>query len=554
MIQRPDTPDGFACPGLTSLYPNDFNAKPEDLLDGLPLFDTLHYVIERQDKVQYTLGDLTEEMNLVYEMCLYLDDDAKLRMHELIADNPKQYLFSNMATLKFIMLALQVCNWELSRNLSLTEKRSVYKAYLFCNDAWSSEQERGIMPLVEQKNLLGMYFMADIPIIEFKTHKDFKPQLFKAGRLFDFMSKNSPYDSYLSAFLCKKGVSTWQEYVTMLFSFYSFTLDKSIVKIDEKEACYRPFFDNLCVKKDECYELWTTQNLGYLRNHPLLKMGNYYLVLNPNLLIDKLYQGLKYDIYNAIKDNKPLNKNGNPIKDFGEFSSMLGNDFSEKEIFYTVIHKTFDGIADKMISGIEMDNAKVIAPSDYYVRIGKVAFLFEYKDVTISDVVKYSCDFNRIKAEMLSRISRDDTSRKGVGQLLFSINEAVNNASLASLDPEISNVIRFHPIVVTTDKTFSSLGVQSILVESFFNMIKNYQINAFVSIPMVIDIDTLFLMSKRVHDRTIDFTSVVNEYLNLKDLKLSSFDTFYTDNYREHQEMDIDDIHYLFGDLIARVQ
>ena len=554
MRQRPYTPDEFACPGFSSLYPNHPNAKPEDLLDGLPLIDTLHYVIERQAKVQYTLGNLTEEMNLVYEMCLYLDDDAKLRMNELIANNPKQYLFSNMATLKFVMLALQVCNWELSRNLSPIDKRSIYKAYLFCNDVWSSEQERGIIPLVEQKNFIGMCFMADIPIIEFKTHKDFKPQLFKAARLFDFMSNNSPYDCYLSAFLNKKGATTWQEYVSMLFSFYSCTLDKSIVKIEEKDARYRPFFDSLCVKKDECNGLWTTRNLGYLRNHPLLKMGYYYLVLNPNLLIDKLYQGLKYDIYDAIKDNKPLNKNGKPIKDFGEFSSMLGNDFSEKEIFYTVIHKTFDGIADKMISGIEMDNAKVIAPSDYYVRIGKVAFLFEYKDVTISDVVKYSCDFNRIKAEILSRISRDDTSRKGVGQLLFSINEAVNNASLASLDPEISNVIRFYPIVVTTDKTFSSLGVQSILVESFFNMIKNYQINAFVSIPMVIDIDTLFLMSKRVHDRTIDFTSVVNEYLNLKDLKLSSFDTFYTDNYRVHQEMDIDDIHYLFGDLIARVQ
>ena len=554
MIQRPDTPDGFACPGFTSLYPNDSNAKPEDLLDGLPLFDTLHYVIERQAKVQYTFGDLTAEMNLVYEMCLYLDDDAKLRMHELIADNPKQYLFSNMATLKFIMLALQVCNWELSRSLSLTDKRSVYKAYLFCNDAWSSEQERGIMPLVEQNNLIGMYFMADIPIMEFKFFKDFRPQLFKASRLFIFMKENSPYDSFLSEFLEKRGVSSWEEYVSMLFSFYSCTIDKSIVRVDEKDARYRPFFDNLCVKKDKCHELWTARDLNYLRNHPLFKMGYFYLVLNPNLLIDKLYQGLKFDIYDAIKDNKPLNKNGKLIKDFGEFSSMLGNDFSEKEIFYSIMHKAFEGIADKMISGLEMDTANIHAPSDYYVRIGRIAFLFEYKDITISDAVKYSCDYERIKAEILSRISRDDTSRKGVGQLLFSINEVANNASLSRLDPEINSIVGFYPIVITTDKTFSSFGVQSILVESFSNLIYKYQIKTFVSVPMLIDIDTLFIMSKRIHDRTIDFTEVINEYLNLKDMKLTSFDTFYTDHYREHKEMDIDDIHYLFGDLIARVQ
>lgn len=554
MKEKLELPEGFACPSYSSLYPNPIGEYPENLLQGMPLYDTIFYVIERQAKIQYNFGDQKGEMNLIYEMCCFLDNDAKIRMNDLIASNPNQYLFSNMSTLNFIMLALQKCDWEVSRNLSVEEKRSIYKVYLYCNEEWTSKQEKGISALARKKDLLGMYFMADVPIVEFKSHKDFRPQLFKAGRLFHFMESNDPYADFLRIFLEYKKATSWQDYLMKLFSFYSCTLDKAIVKIEDKEKDQIVFFNNLSVKKDECNDIWDGRNLKYLREHPLLKVGNYYFALNPNFLIDMFYQGVKFDIFNAIKDRNPLNKKGKIIKDFGEFASMLGNDFSEKEIFYRIMNMAFDGIVDVMKSGFEMDSAKVLAPSDFYIRINKSVYLFEYKDVMISDNDKYSYDYSKIKSAMLNKVAKDDGRvRKGLGQLLFSINEAVNNKSLSSLDPEISNASEFYPIIVTTDRTFSSLGFQYMLVEACGNLIKNWKIPVLVKKPMVLDLDTLFLMTKRLHDRAIDFHSIINEYLNLKDFSISSFDTFYSDHYQDQKILNEDDIKFLFEDVLKNM-
>lgn len=547
-----NTPDGFVCMGYHTLYPNNSVDTPACFLSGLPLYECLHFVMERQAKVQYSFGDPDGEIALVKEMQSYVSNDAKAHIDEAIADNPRQYLFGNIATFKFIMLALQHCNPNISRWLTQEETESVYKAYLYCNDLWTSDQESGIQPLVVSHNLPGMYLMADVPIVEFKSYKDFRPQMYKAGRLFDFMSKTSPYDSYLDMLLRKRGVEVWRDYIAIIFSFYTCTLDKSIVQVDETNVVPRAFFDRLCVNVDECNDIWDTQNMLYLRNHPLLKLKEgFYMVLNPNLLVDKIYQGLKFDLFDAMLEGGAVNKKGKLLTDFGVFSSMLGDDFSESEVFYDVVHKAFDGIADKLISGAEMKKAGVQAESDFYVRIGEKVFLFEYKDVTVSDDVKYSYDFERTIEGIYSRIAKDDGKvRKGVGQLLYSINGIVNNNSLQALDPDVANVQEYYPIVVTTDRTFSALAIEYFIIDKFAELIKKWNIPSFVRIPMVLDLDTMFIMSKRVSDGLISFPDIVNQYLNLNDMHVASFETFYTDTYRDYKQMNEDDIKFLFSGLL----
>jgi hypothetical protein len=542
------TPPLFVCPGYQTLFPNDHSSNPTDMLQGLPLFATIWFVVERQAQVQYCFGDNDIEMKHLNDMRFFLEEHSRNYLNEFIKNNPNVYLFNNMATFKFIMIALQVCNWDNNNELSTTDITNIYKAYLCCNDIWTLEQEKGFITgnILAEKSI-----MADVPIIEFKHHKDYRPQLFKAWRLFHFMQNNAPYDGFLSMFLKQHNISSWQEYIAVLFSFYSCTLDKSIIRIGANDSQYIPFFDELCINKDKCQDIWDRQDFNYLRNHPLIKKDCLYLVLNPNLLIDRIYQGLKFSIYAVIKNNNPLNKKGKPLKDFGEFASMLGNDFSEKEVFYYIMRMAFDGIADKSISGAEMDLKKIKGPSDYYIRIGKKVYLFEYKDVTLADNVKYSCDYDTIKKEFLNRISKDENNvRKGVGQLLFSINEIVNNNSMKAIDADIDTVTAFYPIVVTTDKTFSSLGVQYLLVESCNNLIKKWNLNTFVNIPMVLDLDTLFLMSPHIHSKTINFPTIIDNYLQLKDNKLASFYMYYTDKYKKDHPLSENDMNYLFGGLI----
>ena len=95
---------------------------------------------------------------------------------------------------------------------------------------------------------------------------------------------------------------------------------------------------------------------------------------------------------------------------------MLGEDFSESELFYDIMHKSFDDVADIVIERKVMKNKGVSAEPDFYMRIGDTAFIFEYKDNKINDDLKFSGDYNTVKEGLLSRVCLDDgRNRKGAG-------------------------------------------------------------------------------------------------------------------------------------------
>lgn len=529
MYYKPmNIPDGFICIGYKLVYGNlPFN--PESSLSGLPLYDVIHYVIERQNAVQYTLGSKDDQDKLIDEFHSLLRFTPKYNLKLARKKYSKLFLFDNMATLLFIMLATEYCD-NSSRLLTNAEIERVYQAYLYCNDYWTDKQVNGIEPLIPQKNLPGMYLMADIPIIEFKFHKGFKSQLFKAGQLFKFMETNEPYSTYLKMFYKEQNITNWKSYIEFIFSFYTSIIEKCIVKIDEKDSYVKPFFDRLCIDltSDEGHSLWTNKNIMYLREHPLLKANDgFYFAINPNLIIDRIYQSLKFDIFDAMIANKAVSKSGKLIKDRPTFFSMLGNDFSEHNIFYSVIEKAFSGIATEMYSGSKLKQVGIKAEPDYYVRIGDSLLLFEYKDLTLSDEVKQSYDYEKVKNAILDRLCKDDgTTRKGAGQLLFTANEIMTNKSMQNIDPESLNVKRIYPVVVTTDRSFNSMGVQHLIIEEASTIINKYSIPSYISNPFIIDSDDILFISKKINDGNIDFISLLDEYNNMNVGNLASFNTY----------------------------
>ena len=522
---------------------------------SISLYNVLQFILERQAKVQYTPDDTKAHTDLLKEMKSNLSQDAQQKLEEKKKSN-SLCVFSNMSTLRFIMLALQTCDWKTSNTLTRTNIENIYKAYLICNEQWTNLQNEEIKSLKEQKNIPTILIITDVPIVEFKTYKECIPQIYKAIKLFSFMSKARPYDTYLSRFLEEKKANNWNDYITMLLDLYSETFNNSIVNI-KNNTTPQSFFDSICVNETECYKLWEEKNMIYLREHPLLKIQkDTYMVLNPNFLIDKIYQGVKFDIFRAMVNGEVKDRKGRKFtkERFGDFSSMLGEDFSETEMFYSIMSKAFNNKVDKIITGAEMEHANILAPSDYYIRINNTVFLFEYKDVTISDKVKNSCKYEEIKKAILDRISKDENNdRKGVGQLLFSI-EQINTEyknQLKNLDPDFDNVDTFYPIVITTDRTFTSLGINNIVVTSFTELKKGRTSldNVIIKNPIVLDIDTLFLMSRRIQDGNIDFTKIVENYLSSNNL-FSSFYTFYREIYKDHLTLNEEDTSFLFGDII----
>ena len=556
MKNPPNTPNGFVSVGLQMIYPELEDKNAIGFLKGLPLYETLLYIIERQEKVQYTLGNAAAQMNLVYEMYHSLSEKAKAKLTIVIGNNTNLCLVNNMATFYFIMAALQSCNSTVSHALSDADREKIYQAYLKCNDQWTDNQAKGILPLAKENNLPGRFLMADVPIVEFKNYKNFIPQLYKAWRFFNFMVLHEPYSDYLNLFLTTQGVKNWQEYISRIISFYSCAIAKPVIQVEKQDCLLYPFFDKLCVDLEECKDLWNRKDMTYLRNHPLIKRKEgIYMITNTNLLIDRIYQCLKFVIFDSMESGGALNKKRKPFKSLGEFLGMLGEDFSESELFYDIMLKSFDGVADIMIEGKVMKDNKIPAEPDFYMRIGDAAFIFEYKDNTINDDIKLSGDYNTIKEGLLSRVCLDDgRNRKGAGQLLNTINEIVNNHSLDALDPEVGKIKSFYPIIITTDRTFSSLGMQYHLVERFLEITKKYRIPTFIRNPMILDLDTLILMSNKIHDFKIDFKQLIDQYLNLNDLKLTPFETFYEDSYKDLRVMNEDDTSLLFGEMFEAIK
>ena len=101
------------------------------------------------------------------------------------------------------------------------------------------------------------------------------------------------------------------------------------------------------------------------------------MITNTNLLTDRIYQCLKFVIFDSIYSAGVLNKKQKRLKSLGEFLGMLGEDFSESELFYDIMHKSFDGVADIMIEGKVMKDNKIPSEPDFYMRIGDTAFIFE---------------------------------------------------------------------------------------------------------------------------------------------------------------------------------
>ena len=432
--------------------------SPVDCLKEVPTVSALNFVVEKQNQVLYAYSDLTTQQSLFYEMCCYFDEDAKKRAASFIATHPNVSLLSSETCLNFYLMALQAYN-ENEDKLTYEDIAKIYKALLYATSYWTNKQAAGISLL--KNDPIGMMLRIDLPTIEFKVSKDFRVQLYKACKFFDFCSKDKLYSSFLNSFCTDCGVASWQDYILRLFNFYHASINNPWIKVEGKERAHQAFFDNFSIITEDCKALWDEHDTTYLRDHPLYSPKNgLYLLLNANLFVDKFYQNLKFDFASYILSINGCNEKGKPFKSYPDIAGNLGTKFSEKNLLYTLIEKIYDGIADSKFTGEYLKSKNVMAEPDFYLRCGNSLFIIEYKDLVMSDKVKYSDDVTFIKTEILDRLCLDDgKKRKGFGQILYTLDGIFNKNTFGKIDSYVDNVTDVYPIVVTTDRAFSAMGV-----------------------------------------------------------------------------------------------
>ena len=553
----------FVALGYADVYDDFDQVNPMNFLQDIPTVTILKFVADRYASIFYAQTDISTQKRYIFDFCRHLPLHARKRIWSFIKKTESAgnhvFLYGSTSSMMIYRMALQShVQLEEGDDLEILddEYEPLFKALIYCNKLWTDQQLSK-----DKQKLADIVLKLDIPIVENKHYKDFRPQLYKANQFFTFCENDHTFNSYLQSFLQDKKVKTWGDYIVILFNIYSYSIKHSVLphgNVNEQR-----FLSQFVIDFDDSVmkSLWDIEKNGikYLRDHFLYALpdGNY-LLLDANLLIDKIYQGIKFDFYKTIQGHGLLNANGKPFKDLPEFNSTLGTVFSEKHLLYAILENTYNGGNAVQYTGEELKQHGFDGEPDYYLRIEDTLFLIEYKDLLFPDTLRYSDDVAKIKKGILDRLCKDDdvNPRKGGGQLLYTIDKILNQGILNNMDVGITDVKHIFPLIVTTDRAFSAMGVNLTIIEEFDRILKRkytFEQPVMIYAPVVLNIDTLISVSYRLHTASLQLSDLLLQYLTKNWKNLSSFDNFVFDEYKENSKERPAALEHLLGPMVARV-
>lgn len=573
-------PDVYAAASWDALYSdihgNDIaevlkKVDVTDIIKDIPTVVILHHVAMWMNFLVYAPISNTNRQRIWNELRRGLPKGKVNRMLRFMQKTP-QWTIATTESLSYLtqLSIANFCNLsdydDNDLDLSLEEREKLFDAILYLNSLWQYHQIKGIDDNEKYTNIVNLSLRMDLPIVEFKKFKDFKVQLFKAISFFTFLENDEHYRTLLPLFYNDYNVTDWKNYLLLLFGFLEASIRTTYVNVSpetQHSAEIIKFLNQFVIDINNPVVKTFHADLpipSYYRDHFLVAMSrNYYQLLNPNLLADKFFQGLKFQMFQTIEKHSFLSAKRKPIQDQPTFNSLIGVPFTEKTLLYKVLKLTFPESDWKHLTEQDFEHVgrKDAAP-DYYLRKGTDLFLIECKDLTLGDKIKYSDNIDFIRNELLDRLCRFDEQNsrgkivnKGAGQLHYAIKNIYDKDLLDSLDNNWESVKSIYPIIIVTDTAFSAIGVNALIVEKYIEIARRAPIDkdVFIHIPTIIDIDTLIHLSYRISEGFIDLAIVLNEYHKNNYFHLKPFTTVMYDKYINGHILTRDELKHLFGDF-----
>ena len=223
-------PTVFIAVSYSVIYDDFREVNPLDLIKGIPTVAIVIFVAEKYSKVIYAGTDKRQQKRDVFDMRPYLQPKARKRLNDFVKDCDKHgnpvFLFGHEGCMMLYRLALQ--NHTLlepndDTDLCLDEYEPVYKALLYCNQIWTDGQLSK-----DDKDFVKMSIKMDIPVVEYKLFKDFRPQLYKANQFFTFCEKDTTYKTYLKYYCSDMLATSWAD-----FGIYEASIKSPIITYRE---------------------------------------------------------------------------------------------------------------------------------------------------------------------------------------------------------------------------------------------------------------------------------------------------------------------------------
>jgi len=354
--------------------------------------------------------------------------------------------------------------------------------------------------------------------IDLNTVRDYKVQFLKVYYFFKFCEQDSKYATYLDNFLATIKIKTYGSYLwRVLDQMFLLTLNEEIttkVQIAGDEQ-YMQFYNNLAINANikEVHP-----DLLPLRQFPLFKLAdNQFLYLDYRLFIDKFYQSFLFDFASQAKIS------------VGNLKSHMGEHFSEAILFYTVMNNCFSKYGHTRLNGKELKEVLKESEPDYYICEGAKVFIFEFKDLLIGWEVKHSNDLKKIKATVIEKLEKATSGQnKGITQLMNNIicfkQGIYREKNIDETDPSKATI---YPVLVHTDLTLESYGVNRFVNERFSNLLKTTEIPTHqVKKVVLINIDTLIGLQDYFANGTLKLATCINaytEYISQNDAVTANF-------------------------------
>lgn len=435
-------------------------------------------------------------------------DGAKLKKYALID------IYALLSLLDKIM-----CQYNNETNdLSTDDKSNLLLSYLICCDEKLDFEKNYPTYDMSAADFVRNYLPIALKYNNIETDKDYRLQLILCySLLMEFPKVNKKFKGYIDAFCKDAELNTPKEYLDHLFMFnldiMSSEQKACVIEIDERDRKSIDFIERFCL---DVHNYKHTEDFHEFREYPVLKTGTFrYVFLFTKLFLDKAFTGLLFDMALALENQNILK----PSSSYADLKSFLGDAFSEKYLFYTIMQRCFKGKYVRY-TGTELNPQIGDGEPDYYMRRGNRIYVFECKDTLLANKYKLSGDYNKIVKGLEEKyISNENESPKGITQLANVIEEKLA-LILRNVDKKAPHEQKYiFPILVYFDDSFDSEGVNWYLNNCFRDIISTRTIpmDYVVKDLVMINIDLLMMLEDFFTDDKLKLSSLINSYIDYKD-------------------------------------
>lgn len=514
---------------FSDIFSEDERDDISSLISNIPSKQALQIIAHFSARYHANEHNLKIHGEALMQWLGRLDSSLKIKVLREAAPHMgrENYLFINQPSCLYLIQEIILNYNDLNeRELTPEDELQLFKAYMLASE-WSVKisseiQEKGIKDF---SSFVETVLKTQLPISDLKFSREFYLQAYKAISFFKFSENNKEFKVLVNDFISSTKSASWKDYLKSILHIYA----THLIKFDEPNRSVLNFEDENQITEFLDYLTLDKSNFEAkndfisIREKPVFKLQERsYLFLNLDLLIDKIFSGILFDIYSAVSENK---YEGIDTSNFGNFKSFIGEYFVEEILFYEIMNyiKKDSWIS---FSGKEM-REKIDGEPDFYIRRRSKVFLFECKDTLIRSDTKNSYDFTIIENEISKKLIRGtQQKKKGVSQILSFISK-LGDGLIQDFDEFNYKDSKYYPIIVVTDLALDEHGINYLFNSSFNDLKEEFGLEEYrIQKPVLIQLDDLLKFADLFKDGHLKFNSILDAYIaqeNSKDNFIKSY-------------------------------